>query len=360
MAAIRLGIVGSNYGLSVQLPAFRADPRCTVVALAGRETTRTRELADKAGIAKAYGDWRALIDDTDIDAIAIATPPASQPEIACAALRSGKPVFAEKPLAADLDGARAMLRAAEAAGRPAMVDFSFHQIACWQHAKTMLDDGAIGRLRHVAVHWHVENYSVRQRLRNWKTTADAGGGVLGNFVSHCFHYLEWFGGPLSRLSARLGGLPGAADLQTTAAMALDFQSGALASLSMSCASYLGGGHRIEFYGEDGTLKLVNRGKDYMRGFELLHARRPATALAAVPVDDPLDAQYPDGRIAPVSRLAQRFLDAVENRGQARPGFAEGFRVQQLIDAAQRSHREGIAIDVTPKETIEEAVKETRA
>ena len=164
----------------------------------------------------------------------------------------------------------------------------------------------------------------------------------------------------ARLSARLGGLPGAADLQTTAAMALDFQSGALASLSMSCASYLGGGHSIEFYGDDGTLMLVNRGKDYMRGFELVHARRPATALEAVPVDDPLDAQYPDGRIAPVSRLAQRFLDAVENRGQARPGFAEGFRVQQLIDAAQRSHREGIAIDVTPKETIEEAVKETRA
>ena len=241
-----------------------------------------------------------------------------------------------------------------------MVDFSFHQIACWQHAKTMLDDGAIGALRHVAVHWHVENYSVRQRLRNWKTAADAGGGVLGNFVSHCFHYLEWFGGPVTRLSARLGGLPGAADLQTTAAMALNFQSGALASLSMSCASYLGGGHSIEFYGDDGTLMLVNRGKDYMRGFELVHARRPATALEVVPVDDPLDAQYPDGRIAPVSRLAQRFLDAVENRGQARPGFAEGFRVQQLIDAAQRSHREGIAIDVTPKETIEEAVKETRA
>ncbi len=78
-------------------------------------------------------------------------------------------------------------------------------------------------------------------------------------------------GPLSRLSARLGGLPDAADLQTTAAMALDFQSGALASLSMSCASYLGSGHRLEFYGEDGTLVLVNRSKDYMRGFELWHA-----------------------------------------------------------------------------------------
>ena len=66
------------------------------------------------------------------------------------------------------------------------------------------------------------------------------------------------------------------------------------------------------------------------------------------VDDSLDAQYPsDGRIAPVARLAKLFFDAVENGGPARPGFAEGFRVQQLIDAAQRSNREGITVDVTP-------------
>jgi predicted dehydrogenase len=346
MAEIRLGIVGSNYGLNVQLPAFRHDPRCSVVALAGSDEARTRTRAAEAGIGKAYGDWRALVDDRDIDAVAIAVPPALQAEVACAALRAGKAVFAEKPMAAALDGARAMLDDARASGRPTMIDFNFHQIAAWQRAKAMLDDGAIGALRHVAVHWHVENYSVQKRLRNWKTGSDAGGGVLGNFVSHCFHYLEWFGGPLTRLSARLGGLPGDDDLQTTAVMALDFESRAVASLSMSCASYRGGGHRVEFYGEDGTLKLVNTTSDYMRGFELLHARRSAEALAMVAVDDPLDAQYPnDGRIAPVARLGTLFFDAIESGGTARPGFAEGFRVQQLIDAAQRSNRDGVTIDV---------------
>jgi predicted dehydrogenase len=350
MTGVRLGIVGSNYGLSVQLPAFRHDPRCNVVALAGSDETRTRARAEAAGIAKACGDWRALVEDRDIDAVAIAVPPALQADIACAALRSGKAVFAEKPLAVDLAGAHTMLDAARASGRPTMIDFNFHQVAVWQRAKVMLDDGAIGRLRHVAVHWHVENLSTAKRLRNWKTLSGNGGGVLGNFVSHCFHYLEWFGGPMVRLSCRLKGLPGDDDLQTTAAMALDFESGAIASLSMSCASFRGSGHRIEFYGEDGTLVLVNTTSDYMRGFQLLHARRPAAVLATVPVDDPLDAQYPsDGRIAPVARLAKLFFDAIETGSVARPGFAEGFRVQQLIDAAQRSDREGVTIDVAPAE-----------
>jgi predicted dehydrogenase len=134
-------------------------------------------------------------------------------------------------------------------------------------------------------------------------------------------------------------------LQATAVLALELADGSLASLSMSCASYLGGGHRIEFYGESGTLVLHNPEADYMRGFVLLHAKRPAAALERVSVDDPADAGYPDGRIAPVSRLAKRFFDAIETGAAADPGFDAGYRVQQLIDAAQRSHRQGSAIDV---------------
>jgi len=344
---IRLGIVGTNYGRTVQLPAFRADQRCEVVALAGSDAKRAAELARAAGVAKGYGDWRALVEDKNVDAVAIATMPALQAQIACAALALGKPVFGEKPMASTLADARAMLRAAKSANKPAMLDFNFHQVMSWQRAKAMLDDGAIGRLRHAAVHWQVENRAIQMRMRSWKTLTDDGGGVLGNFISHCFHYLEWFCGPIAKLSARLSGLPGDESLQTTAAMALEFASGPLASLSMSCASFLGSGHRLEFYGEDGTLVLHNAGADYMRGFELFHAKRPAQALTRIAVADPADAHYPDGRIAPVSRLAKRFFDAIETGGSAQPDFAAGYRVQQLIDAAQRAHREGKMVDVSP-------------
>jgi len=350
---IRVGIVGSNYGRTVQLPAFRADPRCEVTALAGSNAARAAELARAAEVPHAYGDWRALVEDPALDAVAIATMPALQAEIALTALKLGKPVFAEKPMASTLDDARAMLRQAEFRRLPTMIDFNFHQIASWQRAKSMLDAGAIGALRHVTVHWHVENRAIQMRMRNWKTLSDDGGGVLGNFISHCFHYLEWFSGPMASLTARLSGLPGDNDLQISSMMVIEFAAGQLASLSMSCASYLGGGHRLEFYGEDGTLVLDNAGADYMRGFRLLYGKRPAAALTHIPVEDPIDAQYPDGRIAPVSRLAHRFFDAIEGGAAAEPDFSAGYRVQQLIDAAQRSHREGTAIKVAPMPAGEE-------
>ena len=344
---IRVGIVGSNYGRTVQLPAFRADPRCEVTALAGSNAARTAELARAASVSNAYGDWRALVEDPSVDAVAIATMPALQAEIALTALKLGKPVFAEKPMASTLDDARAMLRQAELHRLPTMIDFNFHQIASWQRAKSMLDAGAIGALRHVTVQWHVENRAIQMRMRNWKTLSDDGGGVLGNFISHCFHYLEWFSGPMASLTARLSGLPGDNDLQISAMTVIEFAAGQLASLSMSCASFLGSGHRLEFYGEDGTLVLHNKEADYMRGFELSYAKRGATALAPIAITDPADAGQPDGRIAPVSRLAKRFLDAIEGKGSAEPDFAAGLRVQQLIDAAQRSHREGKLVATAP-------------
>ena len=351
---IRLGIVGTNYGRNIQLPAFRADSRCEVVALAGSDAARTQKLARESGVGKGYGGWRDLVEDGAVDAVAIATMPSLQPEIAIRALELGKPVFIEKPMASNLPAAQAMMRQATLSRRPTMIDFNFHQIMSWLRAKEMLDSGAVGTLRHVIVNWHVESRTIQLRMRNWKSVGDDGGGVLGNFISHCFHYLEWFVGPLSGLSARVSGLPGEdSDLETTVAMAMQFKSGAACALNMSCASFMGCGHRIEFFGEDGTLVLQNATADYMRGFELTYAKRPGE-FERIPVSDPVDANYPDGRIAPVSRLAKKFFDGIERNEDCHPGFAEGYRAQALIDAARRAHDTGAWIDVAAQGATREA------
>jgi predicted dehydrogenase len=348
---VRIGIIGSNFGRLVHLPAFRRDPRCEVVALAGRDTARTREFATAAGIPLAFGDWRKLVEHPDVDAVAIATLPSLQPDIAVRALDLGKPVFAEKPMAADLSGAERMVRAANTSRRTTMVDFNFCEVLSWRKAKQLLQQGAIGRLRHVGVNWQVENYATRMRIKHWKARGDDGGGALGNFVSHCFHYLEWFCGPIIGLSTRLSGLPDDPAMETNVDVSLAFESGAAGHIAMSCASYLGSGHRLEFYGEDGTLTLFNETADYMRGFRLSVGHRPAIALTPIEVDDPLDRAFPaDGRIAPVSRMATAFLDGVETGRPTAISFTEGLRVQALLDAARRANHLGLWLDLGPAST----------
>src|SRR5581483_5705710 len=122
------------------------------------------------------------------------------------------------------------------------------------------------------------------------------------------------------------------DLETTVTASLTFEGGASCSYAMSCAAFLGSGHRLELYGDDGTLVLANATADYMRGFTLQWARRPGKALEPVEIEtDPYD-RFSDGRIAPVARLAERFLNAIEGRGVAHPGVVEGYRAQVLLDA----------------------------
>jgi predicted dehydrogenase len=346
---IRVGIVGCNYGRLVHLPAFRQDPRCEVIALAGNDAARTAELALASNIPLAFGSWEELVDHPDVDAVTIAAPPNLQPAIAMRALEQGKPVFAEKPIAAALIDAEAMARAASSSGLATMVDFNFSAILSWRKAKELIDQGAIGRLRHIAVNWNVENYGTRMRIKNWKTLGADGGGVLGNFVSHSFHYLEWLCGPIAGMSARLSGLPDDPAMETNATISMTFQSGAAGSLDVSCASYLGSGHRLELYGEDGTITVINATSDYMRGFELHLARRPATALVRIDIDDPVDRAFPDdGRIAPVSRLSAAFLQAITDGGTAVPGFAEGLRVQALLDTARRASNGGRWFEIEPR------------
>src|SRR5262249_56946541 len=96
------------------------------------------------------------------------------------------------------------------------------------------------------------------------------------------------------------------------ALALAFASGAGGSLQVSCGSFLGSGHRIELYGEDGALVLSNPTADYFRGFELSFAREGDDALKTIAAEDADAEPFSDSRISPVRRLVERLIAACEN------------------------------------------------
>ena len=127
--------MGCNYGRTVLIPAFRHDSRCEVVGLAGTDADRTAELARTVNVARGVGDWHLLVEDPAIKIVAIAVPPDLQPTIAQRALELGKPVFLEKPLAADLTGAQMILDSARKSERPTIIDFNFPELPSWRHAR---------------------------------------------------------------------------------------------------------------------------------------------------------------------------------------------------------------------------------
>jgi predicted dehydrogenase len=167
-APFRIGVVGLGFGQQAHVPAFRRDGRCEVVAICGSDQARAGRVAESLGIPKAYGDWRELIADTEIDVVAIAVPPLLQAAIAIEAARLGKAVFCEKPLAANVDDALRMCQAVTDHQVAHAIDFLFPESEAFLLAKGEISAGRLGEVRHALVSWKVETYAVRNRLESWK------------------------------------------------------------------------------------------------------------------------------------------------------------------------------------------------
>lgn len=341
---LAIGIVGLGFGKQVLLPAFRADSRCRVTALCGSHMDKAIAAAQSAGVPKAFGDWKTLVADPEIDAVAIAAPPAVQAEAALAAARAGKHLFCEKPMALNAAQARALLEATTSRKLAHAIDFEFPEVDAWQKAKVALDAGTLGRIRQVALTWRVETYAYRAQTTGWKVSAEAGGGTLNNFGSHTLYYLEWLFGPLARLAARLSPSGGAVEARVDCWG--EFAAGFPVTVSIAADTFLGTGHKLEVYGGAGSLTLENRGSDYARGFTLAVGRRETGVFNTIATTDGEAAV--DGRIAPVGRIVRRFLDGIESGAPVTPGLVEGLRVQQLIDAARAAHHSGGWQTVTPR------------
>ncbi|MBU1084270.1 MAG: hypothetical protein KKG84_04155, partial [Candidatus Omnitrophica bacterium] len=230
-------------------------------------------------------------------------------------------------------------------GTANMIDLEFPEILEWKKAKSILERGDIGTLRHIVVSWDIETYSNKKGLDSWKTRTDEGGGTLNQFASHVFYYLEWFVGPITSLSCRMHKAPGdTRRTDTLNIISAKTASGCALSVTISTHSIPGGGHRIEFYGSEGTMVLENTSSDHINGFKIFTAKRGTSKIEET-CQHSLSAPDPDSRIAPVSCLVNRFLDWIETGLPQRPDLKDSLRVQQLLDAARRSNGSEQRIEV---------------
>ena len=346
---IAVGVVGAGFGRYGLIPAFRRDPRCRIVALCTSTLASAKEYASLLDIPRSFADYRQMFELVPMRAVAIAVPPRVQPAIARAAIEAGIAVFAEKPFASDLTGARELLACASNVAMSTVVDFMFPELVTWRRAHELIRAGQLGCIRHVMLDWRMESYDNARGGILWKTISEAGGGVLSHFGSHCFYHLEWFFGPIECLMANLSSAPDLASTgDTMATLGVQFLSGVTASVSLCSAALFGSGHRLEVYGDEGALVLSNSTNDPVIGFELLYGRRGDRALLLIAHEEPdQHTADEDHRVPPVARLVSRFLDSVSGGTAVRPSFADGVRTQELIEAARRSAKDGGWVQVLP-------------
>src|SRR5713101_4206559 len=108
---VNIAIVGVGFGQQVHVPAFRNVAGCTLRSICAKSLDRAKQAAQRLNIPGATNDWRQLINDPGVQALALALPPSLQAEIALAAAEAGKHIFCEKPLALNMGQAKKIAEA---------------------------------------------------------------------------------------------------------------------------------------------------------------------------------------------------------------------------------------------------------
>ena len=151
------------------------------------------------GFERATGDWRELVNSPDIDVVSITTPNQFHAEMAIQALKAGKHVWCEKPMAPTLKEAETMHAAWDASGKVAVLGYNYVQNPAMRLIRKMVKDGTIGRVNHVRVEMDEDFMADPEGQFSWRSELAAGYGALDDFAVHPLSLLRPLFGDVARV-----------------------------------------------------------------------------------------------------------------------------------------------------------------
>ncbi len=201
---INWGIIGCGDVTEVKSgPAFNKVKNSKLVAVMRRDANKAADYARRHGVEKWYSDAGALINDPDVNAIYIATPPSSHLPYALAALSAGKPVYLEKPMTMNGAEARQMAEASGKTGVKLTVAHYRRMQPMFLKLKSLIDEKAIGEIRFVQLQLLQDAAAnlVAATEENWRTNpAVSGGGLFHDLAPHQIDLMLYFFGPVRKYS----------------------------------------------------------------------------------------------------------------------------------------------------------------
>lgn len=335
---MRLLILGTGGMANQHAKHFAAIDGVTLVGGVDVDPKRVEAFNATHNIPRGFGSLDAALEWGEFDAVANVTPDSIHHPTSIAALKAGKHVFCEKPLATDATKAFEMVDVAEASGLINMVNLTYRNVAQLQKAREIVTSGQIGAVKHVEASY-LQSWLVSKAWGDWRTESQwlwrlsrkhGSNGVLGDIGVHILDFASYGAGQdIEHIFARLktfdkapGNKIGDYDLDANDSftMAVDFANGALGVIH---ATRWATGHfnelRLRVYGERG-------------GVEVQH-RHNGSQLRVVLGDDIETATWKEMEVDPVPTNYQRFADAVKSGKNTEPSFRHAAELQKVLDLA---------------------------
>ncbi|MGN6375305.1 MAG: Gfo/Idh/MocA family protein [Sphingomonas sp.] len=248
VAVVGLGKMGiSHLAIARETPGLNVSAVCDNSSLLGG-------MVEKYTGIPSFSDYQAMLAQPGLDAVIIATPTRFHVTMVRQALEKGLHVFCEKPLTLTASDSAELARLAERTGRVGQVGYHNRFLGTFSRAKQIIDDGLIGRVRHV----HAEAYGpvvLKPASKTWRSAAEEGGGCLYDYAAHPINLMNWY---LGRPIACAGGQmtqQWSREVDDAVYAALVFPDGASAQVSVNWADETARKMttRVSVWGDNGKL-----------------------------------------------------------------------------------------------------------
>mgnify|MGYP004453019819 FL=1 len=241
-------------------PAFNEVPGSHVVAVMSRNAEKAESYAKRHDIKKWYTDPLELINDPEINAIYIATPPSSHATFAIMAMKAGKPVYIEKPLAASYEDCARINRISELTGVPCFVAYYRRYLPYFQKVKQIIQSGAIGTPANVQIRFSVPPRDLDYKSNGslpWRLQPDiAGGGYFYDLAPHQLDLIQDIFGVITRAHGYCSNMAKLYKAEDTISACFYFENGLPGSGSWCFVGHQSAKEdRIEVIGEKGMLSF---------------------------------------------------------------------------------------------------------
>ncbi len=230
MKKINWGIIGCGDVTEIKSgPALNKVPGSALAAVMRRDAEKAADYAKRQHVPRWYTDANQLINDPDVNAIYIATPPSSHEQYAIAAINAGKPVYVEKPMALNYTAALNMANAATAKNVKLVVAHYRREWPLFKKVKELLADKAIGEVRLACLEFYKPPLSPEEltlEKNAWRVNpAISGGGLFHDLAPHQLDIMYWLFGPAKKINGTASNQNRLYDADDTVAGNIVFKSG---------------------------------------------------------------------------------------------------------------------------------------
>src|SRR5436309_1258528 len=351
---IGIGIIGTGFARTTQIPGFKNCDGARVVAIASGHREHAEKVAREFDIEHVDSDWHALVARHDVDLVSVVTPVVTHCEMTLTALENGKAVLCEKPMAMNADEARRMTERAREAGVLALIDHELRFLPGRLKMRELLHDGEIGKVRHAKLTFRSDSRADVNHPWNWWSDIKQGGGTLGAIGSHVIDGYRWMlGSEVSEVFGNLAthvrqrkdheGVMREVTTDDEANVLLRFADsgltdGATANVSLSMIEAGEPLHRLEVFGSEGALMIEEDGELWQSKVGEGEWRRIETNKG-----DLAKGMRDNGWARGFTAYSQRIVDAVRSGRTTVEGaatFEDGYRTQLVLDAAREPNASG--------------------